>query len=94
MKKVTLYLVAAFGLLALNACCNKDCDKNEGVNNDSLVHEGRIVTHTTKTHVIHQDISEDEREMVKDNITTETTAGASSVSIDSVGAAKINSSRN
>lgn len=90
MKKIFLIVAVAVATLSFSSCCNENkCDNKEA----DKIHEGRISTHTTKTHSVNQDITPEERELVKEHITNETAPGVSSVNIDSVGAQKINDHR-
>ena len=95
MKKLLLSL-SIISIYGLSSCSYhakvdermKDTEKSDSVN------VGRIWTHTKNSVVVHQKISEEEREMVKDHISNDITFGSSSASIDSVGAKIINDSRN
>lgn len=94
MKKLfigfTLYSMFCFCSCTDHA---KIDDSVKGIEKCDSVKEGRIWTHTKNSHVVHQEISDEEKEMVKDHITNETTFGSSNASIDSVGAKMINDSR-
>lgn len=94
MKKLLLG-VTVISICGLFSCTDHakvdDCVK--GIEKCDSVKAGRIWTHTKKSHVVHQEITAEEKEMVKDHITNETTFGSSSASIDSVGAKMINDSR-
>lgn len=89
MKRFISYSLGAFALILMNSCSGKE----PGVNNDSEIHKGRIETHTSNTHVIHQEIAPNEAEMVKEHISYETSVGSSSKSIDEEGARIINEHR-
>ena len=89
MKKIFLMAIVALGALSFSSCCNDSkCD-----NKTEEIHEGRVSTHTTKSHFVHQDITSEERELVKEHITNETAPGVSTVNIDAEGARIINESR-
>ena len=91
MKKIFFFALASFAVLSFSSCCNDSkCNDNAA----EEIHEGRITTHTTKSHQIHQTITEEERELAKDHITNETAPGVSTVSIDAEGAQMINDHRN
>lgn len=88
MKKYASLLI--FALLGLASCG----DGSEGVNKESdEVHEGRITTHTKNSHIIHQSLSPEEKELAKDHIKNETAPGVSTTSIDAEGAKIINECR-
>lgn len=90
MKKVFLMTFVAFAALSISSCCNDNkCDNKE----TEEIHEGRISTHTTKTHSVHQDITPEERELAKEHISNETAPGVSTISIDAEGAQMINDHR-
>lgn len=90
MKKFILMSFVALASLSISSCCNDNkCDTNKG----EEIREGRISTHTTKYHTVHQDITPEERELAKDHITNETAPGISVTSIDAEGAKMINDAR-
>ena len=90
MKKIFLMVVVALATLSFSSCCNENkCDNKEA----EKIHEGRISTHTPKTHSVHQDITPEERELAEEHITNETAPGVSAINIDAEGAQIINDHR-
>lgn len=89
MKKIVFFGTAFFVAVTLGACSGHSSAENE----ECLIHEGRISTHTTKSHQIHQSITVEEAELAKDHITCETAPGVSYKNIDAEGARMINESR-
>lgn len=88
-----LYLGMACALTLVFGSCENKVAHEGGVNCDSTVKEGRIWTHTKNSHVVQQELTPEEKEMVKDHITYQTTFGSSSASIDAEGARMVNESR-
>lgn len=92
MKKI-YYLGIAFVMAIGFSSCEKKVAHEGGVNCNDTIKEGRIWTHTKKSHVVHQELTPEEKELVKDHITNELTFGSSSASIDAEGAKIVNDSR-
>lgn len=89
MKKVSCISIYAILIIVFCSCSkNNNCEDCR-----EEIHEGRISTHTTKSHSIHQEISPEERELAKEHIINETAPGVSTISIDSEGAKMINEYR-
>lgn len=81
-------------ILALGfSSCEKNVSHEGGVNCNDSIKEGRIWTHTKNSHVVHQQLTPEEKEMVNSHISNETTFGSSSASIDAEGAKIVNESR-
>lgn len=87
MKKSIFIAFGALAALSLGSCCHSNCDNKEEVT------EGRISTHTRQSHVVHQQITPEERELAKEHITNATAPGVSTVSISDEGAQIINQHR-
>ena len=82
--------MAAFATLSIGSCCNDNkCDNKEA----EELHEGRVSTHTPKSHFVHQDITSEEKELAKEHITNETAPGVSITTIDAEGAQMLNEHR-
>lgn len=92
MKK-TIYMGLAFIAALGLSSCDKTAAHEDGVNNCDTIQAGRVWTHTRNSHVVHQHLTPEEKELVKDHITNESSFGTSNASIDSVGAKMINDRR-
>lgn len=92
MKKQLFLAITVLAAFSLSSC-QKTVAHEGGVNNDTIVKEGRIWTHTKNSHVVQQQLTPEEKELAKDHITYETSFGTSNASIDSVGAKMVNDYR-
>ena len=90
MRNFILMSLVIFASLSLSSCCNDNKCVSDGAEE---IYEGRISTHTTKSHSVHQDITPEERELAKEHISNETAPGVSVTSIDAEGAKMINEAR-
>ena len=86
--KILSYFSIGMGLLFVVSC-----SKNPGSQENQIIHEGNISTHTRTSHIVYQDITSEEAELAKEYIHTETAPGVSRTFIEEEGAKLINESR-
>ena len=87
--KVFCYLAVGIGLVFFASC-----SKNLKSEDNKIIHEGNISTHTRTSHIVYQDLTKEEIELAKEYIHNETAPGVSRTYIEEEGAKIINEYRN
>lgn len=86
--KISFYMFIGIGLLLFASC-----SVNPKSEDNKIIREGNISTHTRTSHIVYQNLTNEEFELAKEYIHTETAPGVSRTYIEEKGAKLINDYR-